>query len=308
MTAPTPAISVIMNAYNGAAYLREAVGSALAQTFADWELIFWDDRSTDDSAEVFRSFRDPRLRYFLAPTRTPLGPARIDAVAHARGAWIAFLDQDDVWTPTKLERQMALAQAPGADRVGLIYGRALLLDPSGRRRVHDHRHEFSPLPEGDIFRSLVEDSCYIAMSTAMVRASAYAAVGGIRRGYDLAIDYHLYLALARRFEARALQDVCCLYRTHADSLSGSRALEVHTEVLRILDEFAADIDPAMLARRRRVHESLVAVEECRRGMWGRGLSRALRRGSASYLLSRPAARLWRRARRTLRAPMYGQRA
>ena len=77
-------VSIIMNVRNGAATLRAALESALAQTYRDWELIVWDDHSTDDSAQVATSFIDPRIRYVLAPEETPLGQARDLAIRQAQ--------------------------------------------------------------------------------------------------------------------------------------------------------------------------------------------------------------------------------
>ena len=122
-----PLVSVIMNIRNGAAFLREALDSVMAQTFTDWELIAWDDCSTDNSAQIVAEYQDLRVRYFLSPDETPLGKARDNAIRQATGEWLAFLDQDDLWTSTKLEKQMALADGP----VGIIYGRAVLFWPSG---------------------------------------------------------------------------------------------------------------------------------------------------------------------------------
>ena len=84
------------------------------------------------------------------------------------GEWLAFLDQDDLWTATKLEKQMALAD----DGVGIIYGRAVLVWPNGRKRDYDQAHEFMPLPEGDVFSELFRSACFIAMSSAVLRRSA----------------------------------------------------------------------------------------------------------------------------------------
>ncbi len=68
-----PQISVIVNIRNGAAFLREALDSVLAQSFADWELIAWDDCSTDESAAIVCSYRDPRIRYYLVAGRHAAG-------------------------------------------------------------------------------------------------------------------------------------------------------------------------------------------------------------------------------------------
>jgi glycosyltransferase involved in cell wall biosynthesis len=104
-----PAVSVIMNVRNGASTLREALDSVMAQTFSDWELIVWDDCSSDDSAKIVAQYSDPRIRYFFSSELTSLGRARNHAIRQAQGVWVAFLDQDDLWLPRKLEMQLALA-------------------------------------------------------------------------------------------------------------------------------------------------------------------------------------------------------
>ncbi len=169
-----PLVSVIMNVRNGASYLREALDSVLAQTFTDWELIVWDDCSTDNSAQIVSEYRDLRIRYFLSPEDTPLGKARDSAIRQASGEWLAFLDQDDVWLPRKLEMQMALAETG----VGIVYGRTVMFDARhGDRRDYDYAHEFTALPEGDIFTQLFADACFIAMSSAVLRRSAVEEAG-----------------------------------------------------------------------------------------------------------------------------------
>ncbi len=111
----------------------------------------WDDCSTDNSANIIGEYQDRRIRYFLSPEDTPLGKARDSAIHQASGDWLAFLDQDDIWLPRKLEKQLALAEAG----VGIIYGRTVMFDSRhGNRRDYDYAHEFAPLPEGDIFASL----------------------------------------------------------------------------------------------------------------------------------------------------------
>ena len=92
-------VSIIVNCLNGEAYIAAALDSALAQSFEDWELIFYDDQSTDGSAEIFHSYTDPRFRYILAKQPLELTPARDEAIRHSCGEWVAFLDQDDLWMP-----------------------------------------------------------------------------------------------------------------------------------------------------------------------------------------------------------------
>ena len=101
-----PLVSVVMNCYNGEAYLYESIKSILSQTYENWELIFWDNQSTDSSAEIFKSYRDKRFRYFYANGHTPLYKARNLAIEKSKGDFIAFLDTDDLWSKEKLKLQM----------------------------------------------------------------------------------------------------------------------------------------------------------------------------------------------------------
>src|SRR5208337_1013898 len=164
-------------------------------------------------------------------------------IRHAAGEWLAFLDQDDLWTPTKLEKQMALAEPD----VGIIYGRAVLFYPNGHKRDYDQAHEFTRLPEGDIFSELFRSACFIAMSSAVLRRSAVDEVGGIPESVETAPDYYLYLAIARRYEARAVQEVVCWYRMHDSNMWQKNRPKFHQEALRMIDQWAAYLQPQIVA-------------------------------------------------------------
>src|SRR3990172_8439214 len=107
-----PLVSVIMNCYKGEKYIKEEIDSVLAQTHQKWEIIFWDNQSTDRSAEVFKSYADERLKYYYAPKHTWLYEARNYAIEKASGDFFAFLDVDDWWLPSKLEKQVLLFSDP----------------------------------------------------------------------------------------------------------------------------------------------------------------------------------------------------
>ena len=99
-------VSIIMNCYNGEKYLREALDSIIDQTYKNWELIFWDNQSTDNSANIVLSYNDHRIKYFYSKTHTLLYEARNLAIEKSQGGYLAFLDVDDYWDLTKLEKQM----------------------------------------------------------------------------------------------------------------------------------------------------------------------------------------------------------
>jgi glycosyltransferase involved in cell wall biosynthesis len=298
-----PLVTVIINVLNGSTTLSEAVDSVLAQTFDDWELIVWDDCSTDGSADTLAGYADSRIRYVRSEERVSLGHARQRAIELAGGEWIAFLDQDDVWLPHKLERQMALAHDAGD--VGLIYGRAVRFYPNGTERDYDQMHEYAYLPEGDIFEALFANSCFIAMSSAVFRRCAIAEIGGIPDAITIVPDYYLYTAIARRFPAAAVQEVVCRYRMHAGNTSRVIALQVQEEALRLMDMWSGAVAPDVLTQCRRRHSTAIALLEMRhRRTLVRGIRRLLAEGSLGSQIVRPFCFVFHLVRRTVRPPLW----
>ena len=105
-------VSIIMPSYNTAPYIAESINSVVAQTYTDWELIIVDDASTDNTDEVVASCH-PRIRYLKNDHNRGAAYSRNRALREAKGKWIAFLDSDDVWTPDKLEKQIAFMAKNG---------------------------------------------------------------------------------------------------------------------------------------------------------------------------------------------------
>jgi glycosyltransferase involved in cell wall biosynthesis len=294
-------VSVIMNVRNGASTLREALDSVMTQTFNDWELIVWDDRSGDDSARIVAEYSDPRIRYFLSPEETSLGKARDNAIRMARGEWLAFLDQDDLWLPHKLEMQMALAD----QGTGIIYGRTVRFYPGGSERDYDQTHEFKPLPEGDIFTQLFTTGCFIAMSSAVFRRSAIEKLGRIPEEIALIPDYYLYAGVAHRYPVRAVQEVVCRYRMHDSNTSQVAAIAMHQEVLWLVDHWADSLDPRTVALCRKRHSTAIALEEMRSpNTAARGVFRLITEGSVTSQLKRPIMFVFHLVRRNILSPKW----
>ena len=103
-----PLISFIVNCYNGELYLERALKSIINQTYENWELIFWDNCSTDNSKKIFNSFNSSKFKYFKSKSNVSLGQARAWAVEKCIGEYIAFLDVDDEWYPQKTKTQVEI--------------------------------------------------------------------------------------------------------------------------------------------------------------------------------------------------------
>ena len=101
----SPLVSIIINCFNSERFLNKAINSIYSQTYQNWEIIFWDNLSTDNSPDIAKSYNN-KLKYFRSSKNTSLGIARKKAIDHAKGDYIAFLDCDDEWMPEKLEKQV----------------------------------------------------------------------------------------------------------------------------------------------------------------------------------------------------------
>ena len=228
-----PLISVIMNCYNSDRFLTEAIESVLAQTFQNWELIFWDNKSTDLSAHIVKSYPDPRIKYFLAEEHTKLGRARNLAVERAQGAWIAFLDCDDVWLPWKLAEQVALLDG----RVGMVYTPTANHD-GGHIDIERYKSLSSSLPqksfpEGDILHQLAMYN-FIHLSSLMVRTDIYQDLGGVDDGFSYAEDYDLVMRVAAKYPVACTKSVSSVYRLHNGNMTNSIGVTEKLESLKIL--------------------------------------------------------------------------
>lgn len=215
-----PTVSVLIATRNYAAYLREAIASVLAQTWTDYELIVVDDGSTDSTPEVVAAFDDPRI---VSARTVGIGTcaARNLAIELARGDCFAFLDGDDIWLPTKLERQIRLLRAH--PEIGLVSAWRMTISPEGGILAS---HPIEQV-RGDVYREVLLSNP-ICFSSAMVRRTCIEHVGGFREDLDLAVDYDLWLRVVRHYAADAIDEVLVKYRTGHASLSVRAGERLHS--------------------------------------------------------------------------------
>ena len=207
-----PLVTIVIPVYNGARFLREAVESALGQTYRPVEIVAVDDGSTDDSAAILAAYGG-RITV-VHQANAGVAAARNRGIAAGRGPWVAFLDQDDLWDPRKLETQL-LGTREGDD---VIHCNARVIDEAGNV-VADSRSK----PQRKAPPGLANIIAYrpMCMCTVLVRRDALLSVEGFdsanRFGTD---DWQLWLALAatgRRF--RYVDQVLASYRVHGSNVS-----------------------------------------------------------------------------------------
>ena len=222
----TPRVSIVMAAKNYARFLPMAVESVRAQTFADWELLIIDDGSRDDTPQAVRPFlTDPRVRYVRSDS---LGQSRAKnlGIGLSRGEFVAFLDADDAWLPTKLEKQLARF----IPSVGVIYSRRLLMDEDGRvaKPQAASATDESTRRRTEVAPPSMFVQNFVCFSSAVVRREVFARVGAFNPEWDLSIDYDLWLRVGTHYEFACVDEPLVLYRTGHGNLSKKLADRVAT--------------------------------------------------------------------------------
>ena len=204
----SPLVSVIMNCYNGETYLGEAIDSVLAQTYENWEIIFWDNQSTDRSRQIVEGYSDRRIAYFCAPTHTLLYEARNYALEKASGQFVAFLDTDDWWLPGKLEAQVPLFDDP---EVGFACG------PYWAERQSDGTRRLLPketIPTGWVLDQILRFH-FIGLVTLFVRRSAFDSLDyPFDPRYHIIGDFDLVVRLGARWKLGCVAEPVATYRLH----------------------------------------------------------------------------------------------
>jgi glycosyltransferase involved in cell wall biosynthesis len=207
-------VSTIMPVFNGEAYIAEAIGSVIAQSYPHWELIVVDDGSTDGSARVVERFHDPRIRTVHQPNQGLAG-ARNTGIRVAQGAYLAFLDADDTWDSEFLSRCMATISRISAPEIAGVYTTYYHIDQQGRRLPQLGSRPVAPerfhekLLRGGFFPPLV----------ALVRADVVRQLGLFDPSLRAAEDWDLWLRLSRRYSLHPINEPLANYRLHATSLS-----------------------------------------------------------------------------------------
>ncbi|MDR1777607.1 MAG: glycosyltransferase [Desulfovibrio sp.] len=240
------AVSVIMNCYNSARYLKAALQSLFAQTHKDFELIFFDNASTDESPDILReaakAFPD-KVRYFRGQKTIPLGAARNEALSHAQGEYIAFLDCDDLWLPEKLARQTLLFEADS--KVGLACTDTEIFD--GERVLRRLFLESEPA-RGMVFKELVKRQ-WISMSSAMLRREALESLvktsedasRGDRHGYfdermNVCEEADVFYRIAHDWALDYVDAPLTRWRVHGSNTTFSKFGQFAEETLYILEK------------------------------------------------------------------------
>ena len=222
-----PNVSVIMNCFNGEEFLKDAIDSIYSQTLSNWEIIFLDNASNDQSSEIANKY-DTRLKYYRLDKNVPLGEARNIAMKKATGKYIAFLDCDDLYVNDKLEKQINLMNE--FDFV-MSYGSAEIINKNGKVI----KKSLAINKSGDIFRSLLKHYEINMQSVMLLRSYILENRLTFPINFHYGPDYDLFMDIAVRSEIGVLRDIIVKTRVHPGALT-------HKKLHCIRDELKSTID------------------------------------------------------------------
>ncbi len=206
MAATGPTVTAVIPAYNGSRFIREAIDSALAQTWQDIEVLVVDDGSTDETPAILAAY-GARIRVIRKPNGGT-GSALNAGIRAARGAWIAWLSQDDAWEPNKIERQLeAVRMHPG---VGLVYSDYWQVDEEGRVVGRFD----GACPAGRVARILrLIRRMYINANSTLIPRTVFGHVGYYDES-ETAVDLDMFLRILDRYDILRVPEPLLRYRLH----------------------------------------------------------------------------------------------
>jgi len=284
----SPDVTVVIPVHNGADFVEEAIDSALAQDGVSVQVVVVDDASTDGTASILERFGD-RIESVRLPKQPSGIAATNEGLARARGEFVCILHHDDVLLPRKLVRHVELMRRhPG---VGLSYSAQHYIDATGRQLGtlrSPVRHGDYVVAGTDELRALAVQN-YVNFCNAVVRRTAYDAVGEFPAQWQIVGEWAMWVRLAKRFDVGYVDEPLVSYRLHPGQLTLKRDPQDYLDQLLIVhrDVFDDPSIPPALRRRERlalanVHLNLALVH------WLRGERRpALRQAVTVVRLVRP---------------------
>jgi cellulose synthase/poly-beta-1,6-N-acetylglucosamine synthase-like glycosyltransferase len=266
---PVAKVSVVIPVQNRPVVVRHAIDSVLAQTCQDFEIIVVDDGSTDNTAAAVEAIDDPRIVLVKHERNRGASSARNSGIWAGRAPFVAFLDSDDEWFPTRLEKMLQVFES-SSDRVGMVY--------TGAERILDDGTRLKEIPteRNDLDRMLLIDNVIGGTSVAMVRRSVLDAIGGFDETLRYTEERDLWLRIAERSLVRCIPEVLVRIPQPTDR----PRLSLHTESVSVGREMFCRKHRDKLVKHGSLHLHLRDT-----GLWEQRYARNFRRARRCYVES-----------------------
>lgn len=210
-----PLVSIVMNCFNGEKFLKRALKSIINQKYENWELIFWDNLSTDQSKNIFLDFKDKRFKYYCSEKFKRLYDARNDALKKCEGEYISFLDIDDYWYEEKLNKQIQLMEKN--KNIGLVYSNFLIVNMN--KFFFKKKKINTKLFRSGIITEHLIKNYFIGLLTVMIRKSFMKKdLSAFDSKYNMISDFDYILRFSQTYKIDFLKETLAVYNQHQDQL------------------------------------------------------------------------------------------
>jgi len=207
-----PLVSIIINCHNGEKFLRQCVNSVVAQTYKNWEIVFWDNLSSDKSKLILQDYQNYNINYFKSNKFLELYKARNLAIEKTSGKYICFLDVDDFWQPEKLDYQVSFLEENL--NFHMVYSNYFTFDQE--KNYYFIKNNYN-LPYGSITGKLLKNYT-IGMVTTCVRKNIFEN-NLFDEKYEIIGDFDFFVKLSRKINIGCIQKPLANYRVHNQNYS-----------------------------------------------------------------------------------------
>lgn len=207
-----PLVSVIMNCHNGAKFIESSIDSVLKQNYKNWELIFFDNASTDKSLSIVKSFNDSRIKIFRSKDFLNLYDARNQALKKIEGRYVSFLDTDDLWEKDLIRKQVKYLS--NNLNLKMVYSNFYILNSKKNKKILRFKNY---LPQGKITNNLIK-SYTIAILTSCVKADIFKKIK-FNKDYNVIGDFDFFIKLSEEHEIGYIHEPLASYRIHDKNYS-----------------------------------------------------------------------------------------
>lgn len=232
-----PLVSVIIPTYNRASFLEKSVQSVISQTIKNIEIIVINNYSTDNTLDIIRSFNDNRIKIINFKNGGVIAKSRNQGMIQSTGKYIAFLDDDDLWRPDKLELQIKYLESH--PEFGLVYSNAIIIDEKGNRKgLLLNRGQAR---EGRIFQYLLGGN-FIPILTLLMKREVLESNGLLFEEPSMIAveDYEYLMRAALKFGFGYIDKPMAMYRIHSTGMSKAKSVALLRQ--KVLKKFLDNYD------------------------------------------------------------------
>ena len=234
-----PLVSVLMNCHNCEKYLKDAIKSVIGQSYENWELVFLDNKSSDNSKNILSNFSDSRIKYFKTNKFLKLGEARKLAWDYCKGKYIAILDADDIADHKRLENQIEFFYK---NNDFAVYGSSLDIINSDGKFIE----RINCPTDSEILKNEIVFSFPFMNSTLMIDKNIGDELGGLDPNYEIIHDHEFIYRISQQHKISNSDKVFSKWRKHDRNISWEKMLNGQIELSKLLYKTSKNINNRQL--------------------------------------------------------------